>query len=161
MHQLMEQDFVRQRRGVPVRAAAPTSWGEEDNGLRRSRDNGDLLGVAVITLIGHQQHWLARHLRSVVMERRCKRPPCARTKDFLKLAANAGHELSRVAFDLNSEPLFNHKHRPFIEPVAQANPAEFDAAVAGMATRNIGSHFPCAVPEDRNQNCSISGAARR
>jgi hypothetical protein len=51
MHQLMEQDFVRQRRGVPVRAAAPTSWGEEDHGLRRSRDNADLLGVAVLILM--------------------------------------------------------------------------------------------------------------
>lgn len=105
----MEQDFVRQRRGVPVRAAAPTSWGEQDHGLRRSRDNGDLLGVAVITLIGHQKHRLARHLRSMVMERRGKSLPCARAKDFLKLAANAGHEMSRVAFDLNTEPLFDHK----------------------------------------------------
>jgi hypothetical protein len=75
------------------------------------------------------------------MERRGKSPPCARAKDFLKLAANAGHEVSRVAFDLDTKPLFDHKHRPFIEPVAQANPPEFDAAVAGMATRNFGSHF--------------------
>jgi hypothetical protein len=57
------------------------------------------------------------------MERRGKSLPCARAKDFLKLAANAGHERGRIAFDLNTKSLFDHKQRPFIEPVAPIHPS--------------------------------------
>jgi hypothetical protein len=70
VQQLVDQDLMRQCRGLTERAAALSSRRREENHeLRRSPIYGILLGIAIVLLVGHHQDRLLRRLCLVEAER--------------------------------------------------------------------------------------------
>src|SRR5512143_1137572 len=114
MNEFVNQDLMRQRRGLATRAATrPCPWCEEHHRLLRSRSDTVIFGVPVIALVGHEQDRLM-----MKAERIGESHAGAREDDLAQLGPNTPDEFSLVATgalvpcrkDLYPEPLFDHRY---------------------------------------------------